>query len=32
MPNYVTPTIGSGAVADAANSDRLVPELQLYSC
>lgn len=27
MPNYVTPTIGTGAVGDAANTDRLVPEI-----
>jgi N4-gp56 family major capsid protein len=25
--NYVTPTIGQGSAADAANSDRLVPEI-----
>lgn len=27
MPNYVTPTIGSGSAADAAHTDRLVPEI-----
>ena len=27
MPNYVTPTIGTGAVADAAHTERLVPEI-----
>ncbi len=27
MPNYVTPTIGTGAVGDAAHTDRLVPEI-----
>ncbi len=27
MPNYVTPTIGTGAVGDSAHTDRLVPEI-----
>lgn len=27
MPNYVTPTLGTGAVTDAANTADLVPEL-----
>jgi len=27
MPNYVTPTIGQGSAADAAHTDRLVPEI-----
>ena len=27
MPNYVTPTIGTGAVTDTAQTKRLVPEL-----
>ena len=28
MPNYVTPTVGTGAVTDTAQTKRLVPELQ----